>query len=85
MSSARITVYSRPGCHLCEEAIAELLPLAAAAATGITEVDIDQDDTLLLAHLERIPVVLVDGREICTLFVEPDAVRAALAAEPADR
>ncbi len=85
MSSARITVYSRPGCHLCEEAVAELQPLAAAAQTGIAEVDIDQDDALLLAHLERIPVVLVDGCEICTLFVEAEAVRTALASEPAGR
>ena len=81
----RITVYSRPGCHLCEEALVELAPLAAAAAATIEEIDIDQDDALLLAHLERIPVVLVDGVEVCTLFVEADAVRSALARTVIDR
>lgn len=77
-AGARITVYSRPGCHLCEAALAELAPIAAAAGTGIDEVDIEQDDALHRAHLERIPVVLVDGVEICTFFVEPAPVRAAL-------
>ena len=74
----RITVLSRPACHLCEEALAELAPIAAEAATAITEVNIDEDDALLLAHLERIPVVLVDGVEVCHLFVEAAPVRAAL-------
>lgn len=74
----RITVYSRSGCHLCEEALAELAPIAAEARTAIDEVDIEQDDALHRAHLERIPVVLVDGVEICTFFVEHGPVRAAL-------
>lgn len=84
-AGSRITVYSRPDCHLCENAIAELRPLAADAATTIQEIDIDQDDALLLAHLERIPVVLVDGVEVCTLFVEQAAVRSALARTVIDR
>lgn len=75
---ARITVLSRPGCHLCEEALAELAPIAAEAGTAIAEIDIEQDDALHRAHLERIPVVLVDGVEICTFFVEHGPVRAAL-------
>ncbi len=81
MSDARITVLSRPGCHLCEDALAELAPIAAEFAAVVEEVDIDQDDALLRAHLERIPVVLVDGAEVCTLFVESAAVRTALATE----
>lgn len=84
-AGSRITVYSRPDCHLCEEALLALQPIAAAAATTIAEVDIDQDDALLLAHLERIPVVLVDGVEICTLFVEGEAVRLALSGPPVGR
>ncbi|MBJ7471977.1 MAG: glutaredoxin family protein [Solirubrobacteraceae bacterium] len=75
-------MYSRPGCHLCEEALVELAPLAAAAKTTVREVDIDGDDALLLAHLERIPVVLVDGNEVCTFFVDAPAVRAALDHRP---
>lgn len=74
----RIHVLSRPDCHLCADALAELAPIAAEAGVTIDEVDIDQDDALLRAHLERIPVVLVDGVEVCHLFVEAEAVRAAL-------
>lgn len=77
-AGSRITVLSRPGCHLCEEALVELAPIAAEAGTAIDEVDIEQDDALHRAHLERIPVILVDGVEICTFFVEAAPVRAAL-------
>jgi glutaredoxin len=76
--AATITMLSRPGCHLCEEALAELEPIAAETGALIDEINIDEDDALLLAHLERIPVVLVGGAEICHLFVDSEAVRAAL-------
>lgn len=74
----RITMLGRPGCHLCDEARELLLPIAAECGTTLGEVDIDGDDALLRAHLERIPVILVDGREICHFFVDSKAVRAAL-------
>lgn len=79
MSAGReITVYGRPGCHLCDDALTELRPIAEATGARVAEVNIDEDDALLKAHLERIPVVLVDGVEVCTLFVDATAVRAAL-------
>jgi glutaredoxin len=74
----RVTVLGRPGCHLCEDAVRELAPILAEAGATLEEIDIEQDDALLLAHLERIPVILVDGIEICTFFVDDAAVRAAL-------
>jgi hypothetical protein len=73
-----ITVLGRPGCHLCEEALDELHPIAREFGASIDEINIDLDDALLLRHLERIPVVLVDGAELCHLFVDSTAVRAAL-------
>ncbi|MEH3054132.1 MAG: glutaredoxin family protein [Patulibacter minatonensis] len=73
-----VTVYSRPGCHLCEEALAELAPILAETGAELREVDIEGDDALHRAHLERIPVILVDGVEVCTFFVDEPAVRAAL-------
>ncbi|MBO9533494.1 MAG: glutaredoxin family protein [Solirubrobacteraceae bacterium] len=73
-----ITVYSRPGCHLCEEALTALAPILADTGAQLDEVDIEQDDALHRAHLERIPVILVDGREICHFFVDDAAVRGAL-------
>lgn len=77
---ARISVYLRSGCHLCEDALVELVPLAAEAGTAVEEIDIEQDDELLLAQMERIPVVLVDGVEVCNFFVDASAVRTALTA-----
>lgn len=73
-----ITVYSRPGCHLCEQALDELLPIARAHGAAIDEVDIEQNDALLRAYLERIPVVVIDDEEVCELFVEAALVQAAL-------
>lgn len=79
MSASKvITVLGRPGCHLCEEALDELRPIAAELGASIAQINIDLDDGLLLAHLERIPVVLVDEAELCHLFVDATAVRAAL-------
>jgi len=74
-----ITLYGRPGCHLCENALAELTPIAAAHGAAIVEVNIDLDDALLLRMLERIPVIEIAGAEVCELWVDPPAVTAALA------
>lgn len=73
-----VTMLGRPGCHLCDDARRELAPLLAESGATLTEINIDEDDALLRAHLERIPVILVDGTEICTFFVDEQALRAAL-------
>ena len=78
MSSAVVvTVYSRPGCHLCDEAkdaIAEL----AGNEIELREVDIEADERLLKAYLERIPVVEIEGREVSELVFDRDAFTRAL-------
>ena len=75
-----VTVFERAGCHLCEEARAAIL--AIAAETGLElqlrRVDIESDDDLLLAYLERIPVIEVGGEEISELVPDRDALRRAL-------
>ncbi len=74
-----MTLYSRPGCHLCDEARDGLASLRAAGADfELREIDIDSDDALLRSHLERIPVVEVDGVEASELVFDPDAVRSRL-------
>jgi glutaredoxin len=74
-----VVVYSRPGCHLCEEAVAEI---AAIHAEGyrfeLREIDIESEETLLRRMLERIPVVEVDGEEVSELRLDSDALRARL-------
>ena len=68
---ARLVLYSRPGCHLCDDARAVLLEVGEP----FEEIDIDADDALLLAYLERIPVVALDGVELFEYFVGEAALR----------
>lgn len=70
----------RQGCHLCDEAERDLQALLRDfPGTALELVDIESDDRLHQRHMERIPVVEIDGREVCVTFFEPDAVREALA------
>lgn len=73
-----VTLYGRPGCHLCDDARAELQPILADTGAVLLEVNIEEDDALHRAHLERIPVILVGDVEICHFFVDQPAVRDAL-------
>jgi hypothetical protein len=72
-----VTLYGRDGCHLCDDARAALLRIRERVPFVLEEVDIEADDALFRTHLERIPVVAVDGRELSELFVdEPRLVEA---------
>ncbi|HUB74273.1 MAG TPA: glutaredoxin family protein [Solirubrobacteraceae bacterium] len=73
--TALITVYSRPGCHLCEQAMDVLRRLQAELGFDLRELDIGADEELHRAYFERIPVVLVDGREVCEYHVSETRVR----------
>ena len=75
-----VVLYTRPGCHLCDEAREVILSLRdSIGGFELREVDIDSDDELHRRFLERIPVVEVDGNIVAELDVQPAAVRAALA------
>jgi len=69
-----ITLYSRPGCHLCEEARQALERVRAQAPFELDEIDIETDDALHARYLERIPVVAVDGEELFQYFVDESAL-----------
>lgn len=72
---ASIVVYSRPGCHLCEEAIEQLVALHGEGYRfELHEVDIESDELLLRRYLERIPVVEVDGRAVSELVLDRAAI-----------
>jgi glutaredoxin len=74
-----VTVYSRPGCHLCEEAIEAILAMHGEDCRfELVEVDIESDESLLRRMLERIPVVEVDGEVVSELVLDRAAVRARL-------
>jgi glutaredoxin len=75
----RVTVYSRPGCHLCEEAIEAIVAMHRDGRRfELIEVDIESDEALLRRMLERIPVVEVDGEVVSELVLDAAAVRARL-------
>jgi glutaredoxin len=74
-----VTLYTRPGCHLCEEARDAILALRCGSRHfDLREVNIDEDDVLHAAYLERIPVVEVDGEIVSELTLDPDRVLASL-------
>lgn len=76
---ADVVVYSRPGCHLCEEALAQIVSLHEEGYRfGLHEVDIESNDLLLRRYLERIPVVEIDGLEVSELILDHAAVKARL-------
>ncbi len=77
--SAQVVVYSRPECHLCEQAVAELVALAAEGHRfELHEIDIESEELLLRRMLERIPVVEVDGEVVSELVLDRTAVVARL-------
>jgi glutaredoxin len=65
-----VVLYGRPGCHLCDEARAAILDFGGIE---LREVDIDADERLLAAMLERIPVVEVEGAVVSELEFDRDA------------
>lgn len=69
----RITIMSKPGCHLCEAAVRVAQQVVGAhIPVLIEEVDITQDAELLEKYREDIPVVLVDGVERFRHTVDPE-------------
>jgi Glutaredoxin-like domain (DUF836) len=76
---ADVVVYSRPGCHLCEEALEQIIALHGEGYRfNLHEVDIESNELLLRRHLERIPVVEVDGVEVSELILDRDGLKARL-------
>jgi hypothetical protein len=74
-----VTLYTRPGCHLCDVARETILSIRRSGGEfELREIDIDRDDELLARFLERIPVVEVDGTIVAELHVEPVELHEAL-------
>jgi glutathione S-transferase len=69
-----VTLYGRPGCHLCDDARTALLSLRARVPFELVEVDITCDDALHARYLERIPVIALDGEELFDFEVDEDAL-----------
>jgi glutaredoxin len=74
-----VTLYTRPGCHLCALAREDLEALRAELGLEIDEVDIEGDDALHARYLERIPVVAIGAEEVSDFAVDRAALENALA------
>ena len=77
-SGPRVLLYSRPGCHLCDDARQIIESVCAELGEDFTEVDITTSPELVRKYGEQIPVTLVDGRQHDYWRVEAGRLRAAL-------
>lgn len=69
-----IRVYSRQGCHLCDELIEGLLPMVRGRI-GVDVVDIDSKDEWRAAFTTRVPVVEYRGRTVCEFTLDRNAIK----------
>ncbi len=72
---ALVTVYSKPGCHLCEQAMEALRALQPELSFELEERDIRLQESLHRAYFERIPVIALDGEELSDYFVDEALLR----------
>jgi glutaredoxin len=66
-----VTLYGKPGCHLCDEARQVVLAARAERVFELQEVDVSLDPSLHGRYGERIPVVEIDGEEAFEYHVDP--------------
>jgi glutaredoxin len=58
-----LTLYSRPGCHLCEEVKTQIAPLVSKFSAHLREVNIDSDPVLRSRYNEEVPVLFLGPRK----------------------
>jgi glutaredoxin len=75
-----VVVYSHADCHLCEQALAVLRALQSEHEFELRELDIRADERLHRAYFERVPVIELDGEELCEYVVDEPLLRRRLAA-----
>ena len=70
-----LTIYSRPGCHLCDEMKAVVRKLAESFPLAVEDIDISTDPDLDRRYGLEIPVLVIDGRRAAKYRVTEDALR----------
>jgi glutaredoxin len=78
----RVVFYTRPGCHLCDDARTVVEAVCEELGESFDEVDITTSEDLLRRFGEEIPVTFVDGAQHDFWRVDADRLRAALTADP---
>jgi glutaredoxin len=70
-----VTLYTRPGCHLCDEAKLQMAPLLAEFGARLREVNIDADPELRELYSLDVPVIFLADRKIAKHRVDPAQFR----------
>ncbi|MDQ2976044.1 MAG: glutaredoxin family protein [Acidobacteriota bacterium] len=77
-AKAHVIIYSRPGCHLCEEAKEAIEAAACASEYALHEVNIESDPDLLKRYRYEIPVITINGVEAFRHRLTPEEFKTAL-------
>jgi glutaredoxin len=70
-----VTLYTRPGCHLCDEAKQQMAPLLAEFRVALREVNIDSDPALREQFTNDVPVIFLGDRKVAKHRVNLDQLR----------
>ena len=73
-----VTVYSRKGCHLCDDAYTTLQSMQAELNFEIQVIDIDQNQELVILYSDQVPVIHIDGQHHDFYKVDPERFRSSL-------
>lgn len=73
--SREITLYTREGCHLCDEAKAVMAPLLSQFNAKLREVDIDEDPILLERYNDDVPVIFIGALLFAKHRIDPALLR----------
>jgi len=70
-----VTLYTRPGCHLCEEAKAVIAPLLRESGATLREVNVDEDAALKERYASDVPVIFIGARKAAKHRVNAEQFR----------
>ncbi len=70
-----LTLYTRPGCHLCDEAKAKIAPLLRTHRASLREVNIDNDPILRARYNEEVPVLFLGARKVAKFHVDVEQLK----------
>jgi glutaredoxin len=65
-----LTLYGKPGCHLCDDARAAVERVSARRGVPVEQVDVSRDPTLYARYGQRIPVLEIDGETLFEFFID---------------